>query len=299
MKQIMRSLMFVPGNNERLLGKAGKTEADVLLIDLEDSVKKINKAKARIIIRQILDKEPFNGKQVFVRINDRESGELLKDLDSLGINRIAGFVYPKSKTGEDIYFFCKLLETIEYEKGLPVGAFKIIALIETTSAVLHAFEIASASPRVVALAYGCEDYLADLQGFYGNNNEALFFPRSMIANAARAAGVIPVDTVHIAVRDLEDLEKNLILARSLGFEGMLVLSPKEIELVHRYFSPSPKEVEKAERIIKIADSTSQEGNGVYIQDDEFIGPPLVLQANKVLERHQAIAKLQTTRNTEM
>ena len=294
MRQVMRSLMFVPGHNEKLLWKAGKTAADVILIDLEDSVKKQNKAKARNLIKLMFEKGAFNGKKLFIRINDRESGELLKDLTGLCITGIDGFVYPKSKTGKDIYFICKLLETIEYEKGTPVGAFKVIPLIETTSAVVHAFEIASASPRVVAIAYGCEDYLADLQGVYGSNNESLFYPRSMIANAARAAGVIPIDTVHINVHNLEDLEKNLILARSLGFEGMLVLSPKELELVHRYFTPLPEEVEKAERIVKIADSVYDEDNGVYIQDNEFIGPPLILQARKILERHKAIIELQSS-----
>ena len=114
----MRSLMFVPGHNLKLLNSAIKSKADVLLLDLEDSVQpKSNKQVARDNIIDFVNQNKFDKFHVFPRINDRESGELLKDITQLTINGIDGFMYPKSKTGEDIYFIDKLLETIEYEKG--------------------------------------------------------------------------------------------------------------------------------------------------------------------------------------
>lgn len=225
---LMRSLMFVPGHNERLMQSASRSEADVLLLDIEDSVQPVaNKQLARDMIYQWVKEGKFNDHRVFPRVNDRESGQLLKDVYQLTIEGIHGFMYPKSKKGEDVYFFSKLLETIEYEKGIPVGTFKIIPLIETAAAVLNAQEICQASDRVVAIAYGCEDFIADLEGVHDSEHQSLFIPRAIIAMAARANNVIPIDTVHINVHDLDDLEANLKIAKNLGFEGMLVLNPKE------------------------------------------------------------------------
>ena len=136
---LMRSLMFVPGHNERLLTSAAKSDADVLLLDVEDSVQpNANKQKARDKIIEFVNAGSFKNHKVFPRINDRESGELLRDLAQLTIEGIHGFMYPKSYSGKDIYFIDKLLEAIEYEKGFPVGTFKLIPLIETAAAVIRA-----------------------------------------------------------------------------------------------------------------------------------------------------------------
>lgn len=288
---LMRSLLFVPAHNERLMASASKAEADVLLFDIEDSVQPIsNKQIARDNILKYLQEGKFAGKCIFPRINDRESGELLKDVTQLTVDGIIGFMYPKAKTGEDIYFFCKLLETIEYEKGIPVGTFKIIPLIETASAVLNAQDICKASSRVVAIAYGSEDFIADLEGQHDLEHESLFVPRNLIAMAARATGVIPIDTVHVRVKDLEDLEKNLVLSKKLGYEGMLVLNPIELALVHRYYSPSEQDVYEAEEILRLDQIARENNQGVAIMNGKFVGPPFVLKAKKILEKHNAITK---------
>ena len=165
--------MFVPGHNERLLASASKSEADVLLLDIEDSVQPVqNKQIARDKIKEWILKGVFKNHLVFPRVNDRESGQLLKDVYQLTIEGVHGFMYPKSKKGGDVYFIAKLLETIEYEKGIPVGTFKIIPLIETTAAVLNAQEICQASERVIAIAYGCEDFISDLGGVHDNDGKA-------------------------------------------------------------------------------------------------------------------------------
>ena len=288
-KIIMRSLMFVPGHNEKLLASAARSQADVLLLDLEDSVQPTyNKPLARKTIVEWVSSGKFLNYHIFPRVNDRESGYLLQDLYALTINGIDGFMYPKSKNGEDIYFFDKLLETIEYEKKIPVGTFKIIPLIETSAAVLNAQAICNASKRVIAIAFGCEDFVSDLEGLHDKEGQSIYVPRALIALAARANGVIPIDTVHINVHDLEDLEKNLILARNLGFEGMLVLHPKEIELVHKYFSPTEEEYKSATEMLELYEESQKEGKGVAIKDGKFIGPPLVIAAKKVLEKWNLI-----------
>ncbi|SFF46425.1 HpcH/HpaI aldolase/citrate lyase family protein [Sunxiuqinia elliptica] len=289
-KYLMRSLMFVPAHNERLMNSASRSNADVLLLDIEDSVQPVkNKEIARSNVIKYVTQGSFNKHLVFPRINDRESGQLLKDLTKLTIPGVTGFMYPKSYTGQDIYFIDKLLDTIEYEKGLPVGTFKLIPLIETTAAVLNAQAICQASKRVVAIAFGCEDFVTDLQGVHDSSGQSIFSARAMIAMAARANKVIPVDTVHIKVHDLEDLEKNLIVAKNLGYEGMLVLNPKELPLAHQYFSPTEKEVQDAKEMLQLAEEAQKEGKGVAVVNNKFIGPPMVIAAQKTLDKHNNIS----------
>ena len=286
---LLRSLMFVPGHNEKLLKSAARSDADVILLDLEDSVQpKENKQVARNRIEEYVKSGIFGDHLVFPRVNDRESGHLLKDVHQLTFQGIDGFVYPKSKTGEDVYFFAKLLETIEYEKGLPENTFKIIPLIETAASVLNAQEICQASDRVIAIAFGCEDFITDLEGIHDEEGQSIFSARAMISMAARANGVIPIDTVHIKVHDLEDLEKNLILVKKLGYEGMLVLNPKELPLVHKYFSPTEEEVKEAREMLRLAEEAKKEGKGVALMNGKFIGPPMVLAAKKVIEKHKLV-----------
>lgn len=293
---LLRSLMFVPGHNEKLMTSAGKSDADVLLLDIEDSVQpESNKQNARDTIAKYVREEKFARRKVFPRVNDRESGQLLKDVVQLSVEGVDGFMYPKSKKGEDVYFFDKLLETIEYEKGFPVGTFKIIPLIETASAVLNVEEICKASDRVIAIAYGSEDFVTDLEGIHDQEHISLFTPRTMIAMGARASGVIPIDTVHVRVHDLEDLENNLELSKKLGFEGMLVLNPKELPLVHEYYSPTEQEVKDAKEMLKLAEEASKKGKGVAIKNGKFIGPPMIKAAKKILLKQELIEKKHTTK----
>lgn len=286
---LLRSLMFVPAHNTKLLESSVKTDADVLLLDLEDSVQpNEKKAVARDNIVKYLEDGALKKYHIFPRVNDRESGELLKDITTLALPGIDGFMYPKARTGQDIYFFDKLLETIEYEKGMEIGTFKIIALIETASAVLHAEEIAKASSRMIAIAFGNEDYLTDIQGQNDEQASPLFTARSMIAMAAHSVKVAPIDTVHIKVHDLEDLEYNLKIASKLGFQGMLVLHPKELPLVHQYFSPTKQEMQDAKEMVEAFRQSEKEGVGVAIVDGKFVGPPLVRKAEAVLKRSKLI-----------
>lgn len=285
---LMRSLMFVPAHNDKLMESATKKDCDVLLLDIEDSVRPFsNKQAARDNIKKYIAEKRFGNRFIFPRVNDRESGHLLQDVYQLTISGVSGFMYPKAKKGEDIYFFGKLLETIEYEKGFAIGTFKIIALIETTAAVMNIQDICTACPnRLIAVAFGCEDFVTDLGGIHDENGHTIFTARAMIAMGAKAHGIIPVDTVHIKVHDLEDLEKNLIVAKKLGFEGMLVLNPKELPLVHQYFSPTPEEVTWAEEMILLSQEAVERGQGVAVKENRFIGPPMVKMAEKILTRHK-------------
>ena len=294
MEHLFRSLMFVPAHNERLMDSAAsRCKADVLLLDIEDSVQPWeNKQVARDNILRYIREGRFSGRAVYPRVNDRESGELLRDIYQLTVPGITGFMYPKATKAEDVYFIGKLLETIEYEKGIPVGTFKLIPLIETTAAVMNIQSICKASDRVVAVAFGCEDFVTDLQGKHDAEGLSILSARTMIAMGARACGVQPIDTVHIKVHDLEDLEQNLQLSKKLGFEGMLVLNPKELPLVHQYYSPSDEEVAWAQEMVQLSEEAVREGKGVAVKEGKFIGPPMLKMARNILHKHQMIVDKQ-------
>ncbi|MEA3501513.1 MAG: CoA ester lyase [Actinomycetota bacterium] len=286
---LLRSMMFVPGHNERLLKSAERSDADALILDLEDSVQPNDqKQVAREMIAASVRDGLFERHAIFPRLNDRESGELLKDVRALAIDGVDGFVYPKARTGQDVYSFDKLLEATEAERGFPNGTFKIVPLIETTAAVLNAQEIIQASDRVIAIAFGCEDFVGDLGGIHDPDGRSIFTPRALVAMAAKANEVQAIDTVHIRVHDLEDLEKNLRLAQILGFDGMLVLHPKELPLVHEYFSPSEEQVAEAREMLRLFDVAVESKKGVAVLNGKFIGPPMVLAAKQVLALHAAI-----------
>ena len=258
---LTRSLMFVPAHNDRLMQSASRSNADILLLDIEDSVQPVeNKQVARDKIIQYVKEGYFKNRVLFPRINDRESGHLLKDVYQLAIEGVTGFMYPKARRGEDIYFIGKLLETIEYDKGFAPGTFKLIPLIETTGAVMNIQDICNASPRVVAVAFGCEDYVTDLGGKHDIEGQSIFFARNMIV-------------------------------KKLGFDGMLILNPKELPLCHRYYSPSPEEVEWAEEMVRLSEEAIREGKGVAVKDNKFIGPPMLKMAQEVLKKND-LCKMQ-------
>jgi len=290
---LTRSLMFVPAHNIKLLESAIRSNADILLLDIEDSCQpSTNKVIARENIVRYIKEGRFDGRILFPRINERQSGEMLKDVLSLTVEGVTGFMYPKATCGADVYFFSKLLEMIEIEKGMPVGKFKIIPLIETTGALYLIQDICKADEeRVVAVAFGHLDYVNDLQGRLNPNGRSTFTARSMIAAGARSCNVIPIDTIHPHdVHDLVGLEEQLNIGKDLGYEGMLVLNPCELPLVHQYYSPSEKEISWAKEIIRLSEEAEKEGKGVAIMENKFIGPPMVKMAKEILEKAEMCSK---------
>ena len=133
-----------------------------------------------------------------------------------------------------------------------------------------------------------EDYVTDLKGKHDLEGLSIMTARNLISIGARSCGVLPIDTVHIRVHDLEDLEKNLKLSKNLGFEGMMVLNPKELPLVHQYYSPTAEEISWAKEMILLAEEAAEEGRGVAVKDNKFIGPPMVKMARAILKKQEMI-----------
>ncbi|MDO9578401.1 MAG: CoA ester lyase [Candidatus Cloacimonadales bacterium] len=295
MTWILRSLLFVPGNKERLIRKAANSAADALILDLEDSVIDASKQEARDVIKKMLKTGIAEKHHIFVRTNDLKSGFVEEDFTQLTLEGVTGFIVPKSYSKTDVLSYEQILQKYETEKRFPKNHFKLIPLIETASAVLHAEEICKASKRIIAIAFGSEDFCADILGIHDEDSNSLLTPRALIALAARAAGVIPIDTLHVRVHDLRDLKKNLKLARLLGFEGSLLLHPKEIEFAQLYFTPNQQETAKAELILNLTQEAASKNRGVAILDGVFIGPPMVRQAKQTLARNEAIKEWEESR----
>ncbi|GAB6142753.1 HpcH/HpaI aldolase/citrate lyase family protein [Desulfocicer niacini] len=290
---VMRTFLFVPGHIEKFLTKGSQSDADCVALCLEDAVPYDQKENARKTIRKVLSQGLFENKPVFVRINPMDTGLTLLDLQAVACKELDGFVYPMAYTPDDIRSFDAQLSLMENQLDLQKGHFSIVVLVETPLAILKAYEIATASDRVVALLFGCEDYMAEMESRYSIEERSLFAPRSMMAMAARAAGVEPLDTPYVQVHDLDGLERFATLGRDLGMSGMLVMSPRQIQVAKECYTPSAEEIETATDIVRAADEAEKEGRGIVIVKGNFVSPPTLKQAKKLLKRVVDIDKVES------
>ena len=293
-KYLMRSLMFVPGHSEKLQLSASKSDADVILLDIEDSVLPVfNKQVARDMVKKNIEAGLFANYDVFVRINDRETGLQLQDVMQLTIPGIEGFLFSKTETAADILYFDRLLEAIERDKGYPVGTFKIIPILETTASIINADAIAKASERNVAIGFGSEDFVSDLEGIRDfEETTSIYVPRAMVAMVARTNKLIAIDAAYIHVHDTDGLVRHLKKGRILGYEGMWVLHPIQNKFANEILSPTFEEVEEAGLIMQLFQEAQDQGKGVAIINGKFIGPPLVVKAKRTLARQELIKSKQ-------
>jgi len=289
---VLRSMLWVPGQIDKMLAKGPETDADCVVLDLEDAVPPAEKATARGKIRQVLEAGLYRRKTVFVRINPIDTGLTLRDLDGVACAHLHGFVYPMTYTADDIKKFDAQLSLIENHLNLPKGHFSIVAVIETPLAVLNAYSIATASDRIVALIFGCEDYLAEQRARHSENDVSLHTPRMMIAMAARAAQVVPVDAAYVRVHDLQGLRAFATCARDLGMGGMAALTPAQIAVANEIYTPTAEEIETAQAIVDAAAAAEREGRGVVVVDNKFISPPTLKAARTTIARGEAIRALE-------
>lgn len=278
--QRMRSLLFVPGHNEKFLHKSMSSDADIIIIDFEDSVPKRLKATAREVASNFLQEK--KSKPVFFRINDLESGHALKDLDVLKHCYADGIMCPKIRDSFDVRFYDEVLSLIERENESISGYYKMILLIETASSIMNLSKICSFSERTIAAAFGSEDFAADLKLPYDTKYDFTTI-QTLLSVACHSNNIVPINTVHVDVHNLEELDGDLKKAKDLGFKGTLVLHPKEIELAHKYFTPSEKEIEWAKSIVFLAQKADDVEKGVAVIGGKFIGPPFVRVAKDVLQ----------------
>lgn len=286
---LLRSFMFLPAYNRKFLDKALQSDADALILDLEDAVPPIYRQDARNNIIEYSRNGKFAGKRIFVRINEIGTKDFVKDIDQMILEGITGFMPSKISDADDIRFLDRLLSMQEIKYDLEKGKFLLAPLIETTKAVLNAYEIAKASNRMTAICLGGEDYLNDLGSTYTYHTPAFSYPRATIVNAARAAEILPIDTPYLNINDVDGFciaEKE---AYKNGFSGCLLLNPKQIEAANTVFSPDENEIAYSQELIKAFEATvGKQDTGIAMYQGVMIGPPMIKRARYVMNQWKLI-----------
>ncbi len=286
----LRTLLFVPGNRQNMIEKARSLPADVLVLDLEDSVPAAEKANARATVAHSIARLALKGQKVFVRINSLSSGYGQQDLEAVITEGIDGISQPKPGSGDEVRQAEAVIERLEGERGVRQGHIKLIPWIETAKGLLKAFDIASASPRVVGIALGAEDLTLDTGMERTEEGGELLFPRIMVVIAAKAAEIIAIDTPYNNFRDEQGLIEEARLARNLGFEGKFLIHPSQIEPVNQVFRPTPEEVAQARRIVEAFATAEAQGFASTSIEGKMIDIPQARRAQRLLAMAQSIAE---------
>jgi len=297
--QPLRTLLFVPGNRQNMIEKARNLPADVLVLDLEDSVPSMEKSSARALVRDSLaglargsggEGGEQKRQRVFVRINSIASGRAQDDLEAVITKDIDGINQPKPSSADDIREVEAVIERLERERGIEGGHVKLLPWVETAKGMLNAFNIASASPRVVGIAFGAEDFTLDTGMTRTEEGAELLLPRIMVVIAARAAEVMAIDTPYNDFRDEAGLIREAGLARRLGFDGKFLIHPSQIEPVNSIFRPPPEEVDQARRVVAAFEAAEAQGFASTSLDGKMIDIPIANRARKLLTMADSIAR---------
>ncbi|MEM6464450.1 MAG: CoA ester lyase [Pseudomonadota bacterium] len=293
----MRSWLFVPGDSERKLEKSLSTDADCLIIDLEDSVSASQKTGAREKTRSYLqaarsagdDKRPM----LVVRVNPLTSGIVDEDLAAVIGARPDGVLLPKSESGADVQQLSMMIAVHEAEAGLEEGRTDIHALVtETAKGTLNASTYGGMSNRLKTLSWGAEDLSADLgveasRSEDGHYTDLFRYARTVTLLAAAAAGVDAIDTVFVDFKNIDGLERECRAAVRDGFGGKMAIHPSQVDVINRLFTPSEAAIDKARRIVALFEDAGDSA-GVLSLDGQMVDKPHLKQAQKILHRAATI-----------
>ena len=280
----LRSWMFVPGNRDRFVQKAKASKADAILLDIEDGVLPAEKAEARRMIAESLS-SGNPGPRRYVRVNALSTPWLKHDLEAVILPGLEGICLTKVLRTADIHEVASWIETLEKKRGLEVGKIRILAAIESARGLMNAVSIADASPRIVGLMFGAEDYALDIGLGARREKEAaeLLFARSMIVNAAAAANVLSIDGVFPNLDDEKGLLEDVRQARRLGFTSKSTFNPRQIGVINETFSPQPEEIEYARKIAAGFREAEARGDASVAVGGQLVDKPIVLRALRLLE----------------
>jgi citrate lyase subunit beta / citryl-CoA lyase len=286
---VWRSALFVPANVERFVAKAVDRGADALIIDLEDSVPLAQKEAARALVPDIVKRFRDTGQSdVIVRIN--QPLELaVRDLEAAVIAGVDAIMVTKVEGAEHLRLLDEMVTRLEQSRRLPIGEIWFIGLIEAPGPLAKAYDIARSTPRLAGISLGAEDYATAIGA--KPTEETLLMPKQQIAQAARAAGIMPFGTIG-SVADFGDLDGYArIVKRSadFGFVGASCIHPSLVPILNAGFSPSEKDVADAERIVALDRQAAAEGRASFAIDGKMIDIPIVQRAEALLERANAIA----------
>ncbi len=268
MSRLLRSLLFVPGNNLRFIEKAKALSADIVCFDLEDSVPLEEKKSARNLIKDALEKYSDYQAEIYVRTNSPASGLVSDDLTAIVQKGIGGIVIPKVNNVVEIKKIEKTLAVLEKKRRLtPI---ELMASIESAEGVVNSYLIASSSKRISALVFGVFDLLNDLGVEYTKQAEGAQYSRAKIPIDAKAAGKYALDAIWQDLNDTTGLEQDCTIAKNLGYAGKTIIHPSQIQAVHGIFHPTNYEVEWAKKVISAYESAKKTKKGATKVEGKMI-----------------------------
>lgn len=287
---VMRSVFYVPGNNEDLIAKIPRIPADVITLDIEDSVPPAEKQKARELSHKNLKFAASSGADVYSRINNWETGMTNADCEAIVDEGLAAVCLAKCGGADDVKRLAWKLGEMEQRRGLEVGSVKIQLLIETAKGMMNVYAAATASPRVNSLIFGAVDYTTDMRVTLTQPiGEEQKWARARMACAARAARIIAIDCPYVAFRDTEGFEKDTAYGRQLGFEGRMLIHPSQIEPSHRIYSPAPERIAWAREVVKVFEEEGiAKGSAAVSYKGHMVDTPVYVGAKKILDTQMEI-----------
>ena len=284
---VWRSLMYVPVNVEKYVDKAHTRGADVIQLDLEDSVPPAEKDRARTLVQAAAARVRRGGADVVVRIN-RPLSMAVRDIEEAVCPDVDGLACTKVDSASHLRLLDELVTELEEKRGLAVGHTKFIAMIETPDAFFRIHEIANACARTVACVIGGEDFALNCN--MQPTGEALFYPKQHMVIAANAAGIMPLGFID-SVAGFGDWEKFRTMvrrSRDFGFMGAGCIHPGQVTIVNEEYTPRDEEVEYARKIIALDREASASGRGSFSLDGKMIDIPIIVRAQKLIARYEAI-----------
>ncbi len=281
-----RSRLYMPGNEPKFMLNAGLHKPDGVILDLEDSVALSAKDEARLLVRNALRSVDFRGAERMVRINQGDRG--LEDLEYVIPHNVHVVLIPKVEDPEHVRRVEQRIRDILARESIDRDVY-LMPIVESALGAIRAYEIATASDNICALTIGLEDYTADIGAQRTAEGRESFWARSQVVNAARAAGVQPIDTVFSDVSDMEGLRAAVLEAKSLGFDGKGCIHPRQIRVIHEAFAPDPTELEKARRIVQAFEEAQARGLAAVSLGSKMIDPPVVKRAQRIVALAEAVA----------
>jgi citrate lyase subunit beta / citryl-CoA lyase len=284
---VWRSLLYVPVNVEKFIEKAHTRGADVIQLDLEDAVPPAEKEKARTLVEKNAARVRKGGADVVVRINQPLS-LAVRDLEHSICPDVDGIAVTKTDSASHVRLLDQLVSELEAKRGMKPGHTKLIVMIETTDAFTRIDEIPRASPRVVAMNIGGEDFALDMEA--QPDGDVLLHPKQRMIIAARAAGVMPLGFIG-TVADFSDWEKFRLMvrrARRFGFDGAGCIHPGQVTIVNEEYTPSEEEVAYARKVIQMDREARAAGRGSFQIEGKMIDIPVVVRAERLMRRYDAI-----------
>ncbi len=286
-----RSVLFVPGDSEKMLRRSASMPADMLLLNLEDGVAASQKDLARDTVVQVLRQVDFGAHEVVVRINGPDTDMGQHDLAAVVSQNIDGVCLPKIETEEEIQAADNRVGEMETRSEIPEGTVRLHAMIESAAGVLHAAEIAAASPRMASLIFGSADYAADIRCRPGPDRLEFLLAMQMMVLACRAAGIDAIDAPCFVIRDQEALRQESGSARRLGFDGKSALHPDQLPVINQAFDVTEDEVAWAEKVLAELDKAEKRGKALSTLDGCLIDNPHRTTALKILQRYESKLKI--------